>query len=240
MSVPAVTVTVCTMFQFWPVKSRVVSSTSRSLPEWPLILIRTFPVGWVARDTSYSPVSPSRTEISARETRIPRVSLSRIVTDGAGEFIMSPDALPLTRTVSSLSSTSSSTGFNWKSAVPIIWPASILSVKSSTGSKSFAEAVPGPTETVTSVSDVRGALLRVAVTVTAIPELPTPSETPVGFTASVNWFDAVSSSSIVTVTSSTVTPLYPPPFAVWVSVTGGSSSASTSCTTVTRTSCQSL
>ena len=132
------------------------------------------------------------------------MSSSRIVTPGA-EFIVSPDALPLTRTVSSPSSTMSSTGFRLKFAVPNIWFLEIVSVKSFTASKSLLEAVPGPTETVTSVSAVRGALLSSAVTVTDLPALPTPSETSVGFTVSVNRSEAVSSSSIVTRTSSPAT-----------------------------------
>ena len=48
---PAVTVTVCAVDQFVVVKVRLVSPSVRSVPEWPVIVTVTWPVGCVASAT---------------------------------------------------------------------------------------------------------------------------------------------------------------------------------------------
>ena len=50
-SSPAVTVTVCAVFQVAVVNSRLVVSSDKSVPEWPEIATVTVPVGAVASFT---------------------------------------------------------------------------------------------------------------------------------------------------------------------------------------------
>ena len=132
---------------------------------------------------------------------MPRMSLSLIAIDVP--VTLNPCAAPAMFTSSSFSSMASSTGVSVKLAVPEVWPAAIVSVKSATAAKSSVEAVPPDTDTVTAVSDVPGAPFRAPVTVIAVA--PASSSTASSDTVSVTPVDAVSSSATVTATSAAVT-----------------------------------
>ena len=103
--------------------------------------------------------------------------------------------VPVTDNVSSSSSTSSLIGVSVKVAVPLLWSAAIVIVKSCTSAKSTAPALPLPaTLTVISVASVRALPSRVAVTSMSVA--PSSSETRAGDAVSVIWVDATSSSRI--------------------------------------------
>ena len=108
-------------------------------------------------------------------------------------------AVPLTVTVSSGSSMSSSIGVRVKGAVPLCLFAAIVRGKSCTAAKSVSDsAVPDVTETVTSVGSGSTARFNVAVTLTV---LPASSLTSVGLTLNLAPVDGISSSVTVTATS---------------------------------------
>ena len=100
-------------------------------------------------------------------------------------------------------------------AVPLGAPAAIVSVKLGTATKSASWAVPGATESVSTVAAARAAPSTVAVTVIALS--PSASPTALGFTLSVAPMGAASSSSIVSVWAAGADT--PPPDAVADTVT---------------------
>ena len=110
-----------------------------------------------------------------------------------------PDAVPVTRTVSSASSVTSSTGASVNIAVALLSPAEIVTLKGGTAVKSPTLAVPAPTETITTASEASAEPLSVAVTVTCRAFPVAPSGMLVGETDSVTPVDDVSSSVIVSV-----------------------------------------
>ena len=126
-------------------------------------------------------------------------SSSPIVTvtppDGA---TVSPDVVPVTRTVSSGSSVWSSTVSSENIAVPLFCWAGMVSVKPFTGAKSVAAAVPGATVMAISVSTVRAAPSSSAITVTV---REAPSWTSEGDTERVTVVDGNSLSVMVSVRS---------------------------------------
>ena len=134
-------------------------------------------------------------------TGVASLSASVTVRPPAGATV-SPDAVvvPLTRTVSSGSSVSSSTGARSKVAAALIVSAGIVTVRSGTSEKSVpATAVTPATVTVTAVASGRAASFSVAVTVTVRAGPVASSATVSGETDSVTVVDAVSSSAIVSV-----------------------------------------
>ena len=79
-SSPAVTVTVCAVFHVAVVNVRLVVSSVRSVPEWPVIATVTCAVGCVESRTVYSASSPSVTPSAVVDSVNPTVSSSVTVT----------------------------------------------------------------------------------------------------------------------------------------------------------------
>ena len=130
-------------------------------------------------------------------------SLSAIVTGTPADgSTVRPDTavVPVTFTVSSGSSVVSLFGIRSKVALPLVLPPVMVTVKSSTAVKSPSSvAVSASTETVTTASEASAEPFSVAVTVT-VRALPVASSATVaGDTVSVTWFDAPSSSVMVSV-----------------------------------------
>ena len=147
-------------------------------PDAPPTVTVTASVGWDFNTTVYVSLSPSSIVKEVGLTSTPRVSSSVMVT--LVSLTVSPAVVPLTLTVSLFSSTLSSTGVNVKVPVPLICLAVIVMLKSSTAPKSVLAAVLADTLTVTATSDVSGALLSIAVTVTVVA--PALSDTDEGDT----------------------------------------------------------
>ena len=104
--------------------------------------------------------------------------------------------VPSTDSISSCSSTSSSSGVSVNVPVPLVSPAEIVMVKSSTSAKSTASAFPLPaTEIVTVVGSVRAPASSIAVTTTGVA--PASSRTRSGAAVSSISADVTSLSRIV-------------------------------------------
>ena len=108
-------------------------------------------------------------------------------------------AVPVSATVSSGPSTALSTGVSVICPDPVVLPAGIVKVKSSTG-----WTLPVPTDTVTSVSESLALPSSVPVTVTGVG--PAPSATLAGATESLTSLDSPSSSLTSTCTSPATAP----------------------------------
>ena len=152
-------------------------------------------------------------------------SLSTIVTGTPADgSTVRPDTAPVTFTVSSGSSVVSLFGIRSKVAEPLVLPPVMVTVKSLTAVKSSSSvAVSASTETVTTASEASAEPFSVAVTVTVRALTAAFSATVAGDTVSVTWFDAPSSSVMVSVlfegavtarsfaaVADTVTLLFPP------------------------------